>query len=82
MDDEPPAPARLPIPSDSVVRLGARGSPRTYRLLEFRPLTEPLLETFAAPGDEEALERVIAVLPETPFELWCGRRLVSRRLRP
>lgn len=55
---------------------------RRYRLLEFRLQGGPSVEEFVAPDDEEALQRVLTVLPEHAFELWCGRRLVRRCLRP
>lgn len=53
-----------------------------YRLLEFQPRSAPMEERFDAPDDDQALRRVLAILPEGPFELWRGNRLVSRRLRP
>lgn len=60
---------------------GAYSTQRRYRLLEFQLQGEPSVEEFLAPDDNEALQRVLRVLPEHAFELWCGRRLVRRRLR-
>lgn len=83
MSDEERTPDLPPVQTDTTIPPsdGARPTGRAYRLLEFRSQGDPVSETFAAPDDEEARQRVIAVLPDTPFELWCGRRLVSRRMR-